>query len=238
MSEELQSEENKDAAASEATEQAATPASNDVKLDGLFAFKLGMSSVYSEEGKAVPVTVLKLEPWTVTQVKTQEKDGYNAVQMTYFGKKAHKTPKAQLGHFKKAGGEQGAKVCREVRMKDLPEGVTAGQSVSFDSLAKGDVVKLTAKSKGRGFAGSMKRWDFAGGPASHGSSVHRRPGSQGMCTFPGMVMPGKKNAGHFGDEVVSVRNVKIVDVNPQDGVILIKGPVPGGRNGLVRLLKQ
>lgn len=234
MSEELQSEEQK-----ENTPEAEAPAnSNEVKLDGIYAFKMGMSSIYSETGEIIPVTVLKLQPWKVTQIKTQEKDGYNAVQVTYFGKKAHKSSKASLNHFKKSGNEDGAKVCKEVRVKEIPEGTTLGQVVSFDSLQKGDVVKITAKSKGRGFAGAMKRWDFGGGPASHGSSVHRRPGSIGMNTKPGMVMPGKKMPGHFGNETISVRNVKVVDVNPQEGVIMIKGPVPGSRHGLVRLLKQ
>lgn len=233
MSEELQSEEQPQ------TEETtgATPG-NEISLGGLFAYKLGMSSIYSQEGKSIPVTVLRFDELKVTQIKTKETDGYNAIQLTSLGKKVHKESKAVKGHLKKSGEEAKSKLCKEVRLKELPEGVALGQSVSIESLQEGDLVKITAKSKGRGFAGVMKRWDFGGGPASHGSSVHRRPGSSGMCTFPGMVMPGKKNAGHFGDETISVRNVQIVGVNKEDGVLLIKGPVPGARNGLVRLMKQ
>jgi large subunit ribosomal protein L3 len=223
-------------------QQASTETSDstagDLKLDGIFAHKVGMSSVYTEAGLNIPVTVLKIDTWQVTQIKTKEKDGYNAIQITSFGRRLDKTSKASKTHAKKANDKEGAAISREIRVDEIPEGVTVGQNVSLESLQKGDVVKLTGTSKGRGFSGAMRRHNFAGGPASHGSKFHRRPGSAGTRTWPGLVLPGKRSPGHYGDEVISVRNVKIVEVNVADGVILVKGPVPGARNGLVRLLKQ
>lgn len=216
--------------------QSATPATDSVKLDGLFAFKVGMSSVYDDEGKATPVTVLKYEPMVISQLKTEEREGYKAVQVACKPKRAVRTSKAERGHLKAAGFENGAYVIRELSM-GAAEGLEVGQKIDINSLVKGDVVTMTAKSKGRGFAGTMKRWDFGGGPASHGSGFHRKPGSIGNRTWPGKVLAGKRMAGHFGDEVITVKNVKIVDVIAEDNVLLVKGPVPGGRNSLVRLSK-
>lgn len=211
----------------------------DVKLEGLFAHKVGMSSVYNEEGQFVPVTVLQVEKWVVTQVKTTETDGYNAVQVGLFGRREDKVSKALKTHTKNASGSlKGVKSLKEVRADKNPEGVAVGLSVSVESLKPGDVVKVTSKSKGRGFSGAMRRWNFAGGPASHGSKFHRRPGSAGTRTWPGFVLPGKKGPGHYGDETVTIRNVKVVDVNPAEGLILVKGPVPGARNTLVKIIKQ
>lgn len=219
------------------SESQTTSAAGALKLDGIFAFKLGMSSVYTEEGEMIPVTVLKLEDWKVTQVKTKEKDGYTAVQITMGGRRAENVSKALQQHAAKANIEGGAYRTREIRMEDV-SAVQVGQTVSLESLQKGDVVKVTSKSKGRGFTGAMKRWNFAGGPASHGSKFHRRPGSAGTRTWPGFVLPGKRGPGHFGDENVSVRNVEVVGVNAEMQTIMVKGPVPGARNTMVRLLKQ
>lgn len=222
--------------------QTSTSTAGEIKLTGLFAQKVGMSSVYTEAGQNIPVTVLKVDSWKVTQIKTQDKEGYNAIQIATFDRRNSNNSKALLGHTKNAGAADakraGAKLTREVRVDAIPEGVAVGSAVSIESLKKGDIVKLTSKSKGRGFTGAMKRWNFAGGPASHGSKFHRRPGSAGTRTWPGFVLPGKRGPGHFGDETVTVRNVQIVDVNPSEGVILVKGPVPGARNTLVRILKQ
>lgn len=211
--------------------------SEGLKLEGLYAIKAGMSSVYNENGEIVPVTVLKYEPMVVSQVKTDETDGYQALQVAFRPKRATRATKAEKGHFSKAGFENGAQFVREIRQQ-LPEGAAVGQKVSIDSLAKGDKIRLTATSKGRGFAGAVKRWDFGGGPASHGSGFHRRPGSIGNRTWPGRVMPGKRMAGHFGDETVTIHNVEIVDVLPEESVLLVKGGVPGARNGLVQLIKE
>lgn len=211
---------------------------SDVVLDALFASKLGMSATYDENGQQVPVTVLKLSDWKVTQVKTLEKDGYEAVQVATFGKADKNVSKAQRGHLKACGeAKAGPSYTREIRQA-LPDGVKPGLSVSWGSLVKGDKVKLTATSKGRGFSGVMKRWNFGGGPAAHGSKFHRQPGSIGNCTFPGRVMAGRKMPGRFGNDTVSVKNVQIVDVQVDSGLILVKGPVPGARNGLVKLMKQ
>lgn len=209
---------------------------NSVKLNGLFAYKVGMSTVYSEEGVAMPVTVLRYENMFVSQIKTAENDGYEAVQIASQPKKAKNANKAETGHLKKAGFENGALFVRELRGK-LPEGLELGQRVSIETLVAGDSVQLTADSKGRGFAGTIKRHNFSRGPMSHGSGFHRRPGSIGNRTWPGRVIKGKRMAGHFGCETTTVKNVKIVDVIPEENAILVKGPVPGGRNNLVRLMK-
>lgn len=222
---------------SENSETQATAGAEGVKLNGLFAHKMGMSSVYGDNGESIPVTVLKMEPWVVTQVKTKETDGYTAIQIASRAKKAVNSTKSEKGHLAKAGFENGAQFVKEIR-QDLPEGVQVGQRVSIDSLAKGDVVRITARSKGRGFAGSVKRHNFAGGPAAHGSKFHRQPGSSGNRTWPGRVMPGKKFPGHLGAETVTVKSVKIVDVLPAEGILLVKGPVPGARNSLVKLVKE
>ncbi len=219
----------------ESTQEATT--SKTVVLNGMYGFKVGMATVYNENGVQVPVTVLKVKPWTVTQIKNQENDNYSAVQISLLEKAEKKTSKAEKGHLKAVGSQNGARFTREIR-QELPEGVCVGQEVDVSSFEKGQKIKLTAKSKGRGFAGTVKRWNFGGGPASHGSTFHRQPGSIGNCTFPGRVMPGRKMPGHFGDEKVTVKNVEIVDVQVEEGLLLVKGPVPGARNGLVRLQKQ
>ena len=208
-----------------------------VKLNGIFAHKIGMSQVYDDNGQSIPVTVLKMDHWVVSQVKTQEKDGYTAIQVAGHAKKAVNTTKAERGHLKKAGFENGAHHIAEFR-QELPAGAAVGAKISIDSLVKGDVVRITSRSKGKGFHGSVRRWGFAGGPASHGSKFHRQPGSSGNRTWPGRVMPGKKFPGHVGDENVTVRNVKVIQVLADEGVILVKGPVPGSRNTLVKLVKE
>ena len=218
-------------------EKSATAGAQGVKLNGIFAHKMGMSSIFGDGGEQIPVTVLKMEPWIVSQVKTKETDGYTAVQLASRPKRSKNSLESEKGHLKKAGFENGAYFVKEIR-QDLPEGIQVGQRVSIESLAKGDVVRITSRSKGKGFAGSVKRWHFAGGPAAHGSKFHRQPGSSGNRTWPGRVMPGKKFPGHMGDDVVTVKSVRIVDVLPKEGILLVKGPVPGARNTLVKLVKE
>lgn len=219
------------------TTQTTNTSEQGLKLNGLFAFKEGMATIYNEQGEAVPVTVLRYEPWFVSQIKTNENDGYEAIQLACTPKKAKNSNKAEKGHLTKAGFENGAQFVKELRQA-LPEGATVGAQISIDSLVQGDFVKITSKSKGKGFAGSMKRWNFAGGPASHGSKFHRRPGSSGNRTWPGRVMPGKKFPGHLGAETVTVRNVEIVQVIAAENVLMVKGPVPGARNTLVKLVRE
>lgn len=224
---------------SENTETAvetATSTAGGIKLNGLFAFKEGMATIYNEQGEAVPVTVLRYEPWVVSQLKTQDKDGYEAVQIACRPKKAKNSSTAEIGHLKKAGLETGAQYIREIR-QTVGE-AQLGAQVSIESLKVGDTVKLTGTSKGHGFTGVQKRWNFAGGPASHGSKFHRRPGSSGNRTWPGRVMPGKKFPGHYGDETITVKSVKIVKVLADENVLMVKGPVPGARNSLVRLMRE
>lgn len=223
---------------SETVEQTAQASnSNGVKLDGFYAFKLGMSTVYNDKGESVPVTVLKYEPWYVTQVKTKEKDGYEAVQLSCGAKKSKNSNSAEKGHFKNSPFENGAHFVKELRVK-LPEGLAAGQVVALDSLAKGDTVKLTSRSKGKGFQGVVKRFGHHGGPAAHGSTFHRRPGSMGCRTWPGRVKPGRKLPGHTGDRNVTLKNVEIVDIVPNENVLLVRGPVPGAYNSLVKIVKE
>lgn len=213
------------------------PSNEGIKLNGLFAFKEGMATVYNEKGEAVPVTVLRYETWKVSQIKTQDKDGYTAVQLAAVPKKSKNASTAETQHLKAAGFESGAKYVKELRSSNIPDGLKLGDSLSIDTLAKGDVVKITSTSKGHGFQGSVRRWNFAGGPATHGSKFHRRPGSSGNRTWPGRVMPGKKFPGHWGDETITVKNVVVVDVIASEGVVLVKGPVPGSKNTLVKLVK-
>ncbi len=208
-----------------------------VKLNGLFAHKMGMSSVYGANGEAIPVTVLKMESWVVSQVKTTEKDGYAAVQIASRPKKAANSSEAEKGHLKAAGFENGAQFIKEIRQEKI-DGIQVGSRVGIDSLNKGDIVRVTSMSKGKGFQGSIRRWNFAGGPGSHGSKFHRQPGSSGNRTWPGRVMPGKKFPGHLGADTVTVRNVRVIEVLADEGILLVKGPVPGSRHTLVKLVKE
>lgn len=218
-------------------ESKATAGAEGVKLNGIYAHKMGMSSVFTEAGEAIAVTVLKMEPWVVSQIKTKEKDGYTAIQIASRSKKAANSNGAEKGHLKKAGFENGAQFVKEIRQDNI-DGIEVGSRISIDSLVKGDIVRVTSTSKGKGFQGSIRRWNFAGGPAAHGSKFHRQPGSSGNRTWPGRVMPGKKFPGHLGAETVTVKNVHVVDVLPGEGILLVKGPVPGARNTLVKLVKE
>jgi large subunit ribosomal protein L3 len=204
------------------------------RIGGLFAFKVGMSAVF-EDGERVPVTVLKYEPMVVSQLKTADKDGYEAVQVAFCPDRASQTNGAIKTHLNKTGFENGAKFMRELRL--TIEGLEVGQKVGIESLKKGDMVKICGASRGRGFQGPVRRWNFNGGPASHGSGFHRKPGSVGNRTWPGRVMPGKRMAGRWGNETVTIRNLKIVDVIPEENVLLIRGSVPGARNSLIQLTK-
>ena len=208
-----------------------------IKLSGLFAFKMEMTSFY-EKGKVLPVTALHYEPWRVSQVKTKEKEGYSAVQLACHPQKNQRCTKPLTGHLKPAGFQQGARYIRELRLEKAPDDIQVGHELSIESLKKGDIVKIFGLSKGRGFAGVMKRWGFRGGKASHGSKSHRRPGSIGQHTEPSRVFAGRKMPGHYGHEKVCLKNVKIVDVLPEENLIFVKGAVPGSRNTLVTLTKQ
>lgn len=207
-------------------------------LNGLFGFKMGMAFIYMDNGVQIPVTVLKIKPWIVTQIKTKETDSYDAIQVSLLKRAEKNVNLVEKGRLKKVSSKKkGALFTREIR-GPIPEGIQLGQKVDITSFEKGLKLKITGKSKGRGFAGTMKRFNFRGGPAAHGSTFHRQPGSVGNRTWPGRIIPGKKLPGHFGHETVTVKNVEVVDVQLKEGLVLVKGPVPGPPKGLVRMLRQ
>ena len=204
-------------------------------VEGLIGRKLGMTRIFDEAGRVVPVTVLEVGPCTVVQVKRVETDGYNAVQLGFAPKKLTKFNKPMRGHFLKAGLDHGFYILREFRVED-PEEFQPGQVLTLESLGvkKGLRVDVTGKSKGRGFTGAIKRWGFSRQPMSHGAKqVHRKPGSSGASTFPGRVIKGKRMPGHYGNETVTVKNLLVAEVVPEKHLLLVKGAVPGWPNGWV-----
>ena len=204
---------------------------------GIIGRKLGMTRIFNDDGAAVPVTVLQVGPCPVTQVKTTETDGYNALQIAYVEAKEKHVSKAMQGHFAKAGTGL-FRTLKEVRLNDTPE-QKAGDTLTVDLFSVGEVVKVTGKSIGKGYQGRMRRWNFRGCKDTHGDEkVHRNNGSIGNNTFPGHVIKGRKMAGHWGNETVTEMGLMIVDVRPEDNVILVKGSVPGPKNGLVLIRKQ
>ena len=209
------------------------------ELPGLFAFKMESVSLYDEKGKRIAATALHYEPWRVSQIKTKEKDGYSAVQLACRPQKNGRCGKALAGHLSPAGFKEGALQVREIRLnKDAPEDIQPGCELSLESLSKGDKVRISGLSKGRGFSGVMKRWGFRGGKASHGAKTHRKTGAVGQHTEPSRVFPGRKMPGRFGYKKVSIRNVQVVDVLPEERLIFVKGAVPGARRSLIALTKQ
>jgi large subunit ribosomal protein L3 len=199
---------------------------------GIIGKKLGMSQIFDGR-ELIPVTVIQAGPCKVVQKKTVERDGYEALQLAFQEeKKQGRVTKAMAGHFKKAEASPHRHL-REVRMA----GFEQGQDVKVDIFKKGDLVKVTGVSKGKGFAGVMKRHNFRGGPGGHGSMFNRAPGSIGASAWPSRVLPGKKLPGHMGDVTVSVKNIKVVDVRPDQNLLLVYGAVPGGDNALVLITK-
>ena len=203
----------------------------------ILARKLGMTAIFTEDSNIVPVTVLEAGPCTVVYKKTLERDGYKAVQLGFLPKKPSRINKPLLGHFKKANITGGFYYLREFRVEDL-EAFEIGQVITVDGFKVGDKVTVTGTSKGRGFAGTVKRWGFKTGPQTHGSRSHRIPGSIGTSTFPGRVIKGKKMAGHMGNRRVTIKNLTVVEVRPEQNLLLLKGTVPGSRNSLVMIRKQ
>jgi large subunit ribosomal protein L3 len=201
-------------------------------VEGLLGKKLGMVQVFDKDGTVVGCTVVEAGPCLVTQVKTKEHDGYEAVQLGYGSKKRLNEP--EKGHFKGLGN---FRYVREFRADSL-DGIEVGQKVGAELFQPGDLIDVTGISKGRGFAGVVKRHGFHGGPKTHGQSDrHRAPGSIGSGTTPGRVMRGQKMAGHMGAEQTTVRNLEVMESNPARGILVIKGPVPGAKDGLVRIRK-
>jgi len=194
--------------------------------------KVGMTQVWGDDQRVIPVTVLRVEPARVVQVKTNDRDGYNALQVTYGNKSASKLTKAEAGHFAKANVEPGRRVV-ELRL-DSVDGFEVGQEILADLLAAGEKVDVTAVSRGKGFAGGMKRHNFNGQGASHGNHKHHRaPGSIGSCSFPGRVFKGLRMAGHMGNVRVTSSNLRVVNVDAERNLLLVRGAVPGAKNGLL-----
>lgn len=197
----------------------------------LLGKKIGMTQVFDENNRLVPVTVIEAGPCPVTQIKSSEKDGYDAVQIGFRPQKEQRLSKAALGHFKKAGVDPVAEL-QEFRTKGEID-VNVGDLLTVEKFEPGQKIDIIGTSKGCGFQGVVKRYGFAGGPATHGSMFHRRGGSFGMCQWPGHVIKGKKMPGHMGDVQRTVQNLKIVKVIAEKNLILIKGSVPGSRGSLV-----
>jgi large subunit ribosomal protein L3 len=200
-------------------------------LQAIVGEKVAMSQVWVND-KVVPVTVLRVEPARIVQVKTAERDGYTALQVTYGHKDPKKLTKPEAGHFAKAGVEPGRRVV-ELRL-DSVDGFEVGQEITVERLAQGTMVDVTAVSRGKGFAGGMKRHNFSGQGASHGNHKHHRaPGSIGSCSFPGRVFKGLRMAGHMGHEQVTTLNLEVVQADAERNLLLIKGSVPGPNGGVV-----
>ncbi len=200
---------------------------------GILGKKIGMTQVFRPDGQAVPVTLLKAGPCLVVQRKTPSIDGYDAVQLGFVEFiKAARINKPLTGHLKKAGVE-GARFVRELRMRPGDDDLKPGDKVLIDQFKPQDKVDVIGVSKGRGFAGLVKRHHFRGGAATHGSMFHRAPGSIGASSFPSRVLPGMRMAGHMGDARVTVRNLEIIDVDTEDNVLVVKGAVPGPNGGYV-----
>ena len=198
-------------------------------MKGILGRKAGMTQVFSKDGRLIPVTVVEVEPNVVMQVKTTDKNGYNSIQLGVFEKKEKNTTKAEIGNAKKANTTP-KRFLKEIR--DYEGSYNVGDAVSVEVFEKGEIVDVTGTSKGKGFQGVIKRFNQSRGPMGHGSHYHRRPGSLGTM-LPKRVLKGKKLAGHMGNEVVTVQNLEIIEVNKEENYILISGNVPGAKNSLV-----
>ncbi|MFO7461597.1 MAG: 50S ribosomal protein L3 [Desulfatiglandales bacterium] len=199
----------------------------------LFGTKLGMSRFFLDEGKSIPVTIVKVTPCVVVQKKTSEKDGYEAIQVGFGPQKESRLTKPLRGHLKNSG-ERYFRHLREIQVESA-DAFELGQEIRSDIFSIGDQVAVTGRSKGRGFAGVIKRWGFGGGRATHGSRSHRVPGSIGSSSDPSHVWKGKKLPGRMGDRKTTVRNLVIVDVRPDMDVIALRGAVPGSKNSVIQI---
>jgi large subunit ribosomal protein L3 len=194
--------------------------------------KVGMTQVWDDDNHVVPVTVVRVTPLRVVQIKTPERDGYSALQVTFGTRDPRKLTQPAAGHFSKAGVAPGTKLV-ELRLDDVT-GYEIGQEISVDTLSAGDLIDVSALSKGKGFAGTMKRHNFSGQKASHGTHrVHRKPGSIGACATPARVFKGTRMAGRMGGERVTTLNLEVVEADAERNLLLVKGAVPGPKGGLV-----
>ncbi|GAA3656859.1 50S ribosomal protein L3 [Asaccharospora irregularis] len=201
-------------------------------MKGILGKKIGMTQIFADNGVVVPVTVVEAGPIVVTQVKTVEKDGYNAIQVGFEDAKEKSLNKPQKGHLAAANALK--KHLKEFRV-DTVEGYTVGQQINADVFAAGETIDVTGISKGKGFQGPIKRHGQSRGPESHGSRYHRRPGSMGACSYPGRVFKNKKLAGHMGSVRVTVQNLEVVRVDAEKNLILVKGAIPGAKGSVVTI---
>ncbi|HLX78691.1 MAG TPA: 50S ribosomal protein L3 [Acidimicrobiales bacterium] len=205
-------------------------------MDAVVGEKIGMTQIFDDANRAVPVTVVKVAPFRVVQVKTPVGEGYSALQVTYGFRRTGALTKPEAGHFQKAGVDAGRRLV-ELRVDDT-EGYAVGQEIDVTVLSVGERVDVTAISKGKGFAGGMKRHNFRGQGAAHGNhKKHRAPGSVGACATPARVFKGTRMAGHMGAERVTTLNLEVIEADPEREIVLVKGAVPGPRGGLVVIRK-
>ena len=206
-------------------------------VEGIIGRKVGMTQVYAEDGRAIPVTVIQAGPCVVVQRKSKEKDGYSSIQIGLVERRRVKrVTKAMKGHFDKAGIPP-CRVLREFRVEDGAE-LKVGDKLSVEMFAAGDAVSVTGISKGKGFQGVVKRHHFRGGAATHGSMFHRAPGSIGASAFPSRVLKGMRGAGHMGQDQVTVRNLQVIRVDGEKNIMLIRGAVPGANDGYIVIRKK
>ena len=198
---------------------------------GLLGNKVGMTQIFDEFGNVIPVTILKIGPCVVTQVKSILNDGYNAIQVGYGNVNSKYLTQSQLGHLQKSN-IQPLKYLKEFRVTN-PEEFQIGQILSVESLSINQLINITGKTNGKGFSGLQKRHNFTRGPMTHGSKNHRAPGSIGMGTSPGRVLPGKKMAGQLGNKITNIKKLEVIQINSEENILIVKGSVPGKPGNLI-----
>jgi large subunit ribosomal protein L3 len=203
---------------------------------GLLGNKIGMTQIFDQSGNIIPVTILKVGPCIVTQIKTTEKDGYNAIQIGYNNVSSQSLNQPQLGHLQKSN-LQPLKYLKEFEITQEHE-FEIGQVLTVDMLSPGQLVNIQGKTIGKGFAGLQKRHNFTRGPMTHGSKNHRAPGSIGMGTTPGRVLPGKKMAGQLGNKITTIKKLKVVQFNVEENILVVKGSVPGKPGNLLSIVSS
>lgn len=201
---------------------------------GLLGNKIGMTQIFDESGNIIPVTILKVGPCVVTQVKSQLKDGYDSIQIGYGNVSSRTLTQPELGHLQKSN-IQPLKYLKEFRVNETDK-FEIGQVLDVESFSPGQLVNIRGKSIGKGFSGLQKRHNFSRGPMTHGSKNHREPGSIGMGTTPGRVLPGKKMAGQLGNKITTVKKLKVIQINSEENILVIKGSVPGKPGNLLSIV--
>ena len=201
---------------------------------GLLGNKIGMTQIFDESGNIIPVTILKVGPCVVTQVKTKSKDGYDSIQIGYGNVSSKALTQPELGHLQKSN-IQPLKYLKEFKVNNTDE-FQIGQVLNVESFAQGQLVNIRGKSVGKGFSGLQKRHNFTRGPMTHGSKNHREPGSIGMGTTPGRVLPGKKMAGQLGNKITTIKKLKVIQINSEENILVIKGSIPGKPGNLLSIV--